>query len=79
MNISILFLDANGRTGRLLIKEILMNHGYFPLIIYATNSRAYYNAIVNGLHKKIKKKYYQFMVEQGKKTYDYISVMMRKY
>ena len=73
------FLDANGRTGRLIMNKILMDHGYFPIIIYAKNRRAYSNAIVKGLKRKIRKSYYQFMLEQGKKTYSDYFAMMKKY
>jgi len=73
------FLDANGRTGRLILNKILMDHGYFPMIIYAKNSRAYYNAIAKGLQRKTKKDYYQLMLEQAKKTYDVYFTMMKKY
>ena len=73
------FLDANGRTGRLIMNKILMDHGYFPMIIYAKNSRAYYNAIANGLQRKTRKSYYQLMVEQAKKTYDVYFALMKKY
>jgi Fic family protein len=73
------FLDANGRTGRLIMNKILMDRGYFPMIIYAKNSRAYYNAIAKGLQRKTKKNYYQLMLEQAKKTYDYYFALMKKY
>jgi len=73
------FLDANGRTGRLIMNKILMDRGYFPMIIYTKNSRAYYNAIAKGLQRKTKKNYYQLMLEQAKKTYDYYFAMMKKY
>jgi Fic family protein len=73
------FLDANGRTGRLIMNKILMDHGYFPMIIYAKNSRAYYNAIAKGLQRRTKKTYYQLMLEQAKKTYDDYFKMMKKY
>jgi Fic family protein len=73
------FLDANGRTGRLIMNKILMDHGYFPMIIYATNSMAYYNAIAKGLQSRTKKTYYQFMLEQAKKTYDYYFTLMKNY
>ena len=73
------FLDANGRTGRLIMNKILMDHGYFPMIIYAKNSMAYYNAIAKGLQRKTKKDYYQLMLEQAKKTYDVYFTMMKKY
>jgi len=73
------FLDANGRSGRLIMNKILMDHGYFPVIIYAKNSRAYYNAIAKGLQRKTKKTYYQLMLEQTKKTYDDYFRLMKKY
>lgn len=70
------FLDGNGRTGRLIMNKILMNNRYFPIIIYADNSKAYFNAIANGLKERSKKKYYQFMLEQTKKTYeDFIRII----
>lgn len=64
------FLDANGRTGRLIMNKILMNLGYFPIIVYKDNARAYFNAISKGLKRETKKTYYQFMSKQSKKTYD---------
>jgi Fic family protein len=73
------FLDANGRTGRLIMNKILMDHGYFPMIIYAKNSMTYYNAIAKGLQSGTKKSYYQLMVEQAKKTYDDFFKMMKNY
>lgn len=73
------FLDGNGRTGRLIMNKILMNHGYFPIIIYAKNSRAYYNAIAKGLQRKTKKNYYQLMLEQTKKTYDFYLALIKGY
>ncbi len=62
------FFDGNGRTGRMMMNKILMAHGYFPIIIYSENSRAYFNAISKGLSNN-KKSYYQFMLEQTRKTY----------
>jgi len=73
------FLDANGRTGRLIMNKILMDHGYFPMIIYANNSRAYYNAIAKGLQRRTKKNYYQLMFEQAKKTYDVYFTITKQY
>ena len=73
------FLDANGRTGRLIMNKILMDRGYFPIIIYAKNSKSYYNAIAKGLQRRTKKTYYQLMLEQAKKTYDDYFKMMKKY
>lgn len=73
------FLDCNGRTGRLIMNKILMEHGYFPIIVYAKNSQAYYNAISSGLKRQIKKKYYQFMSEQSKKAYVYFFTVIKDY
>jgi Fic family protein len=73
------FLDANGRSGRLIMNKILMDHGYFPIIIYAKNSKSYYNAIAKGLQRKTKKTYYQLMLEQAKKTYDDYFKVIKKY
>jgi Fic family protein len=73
------FLDANGRTGRLIMNKILMDHGYFPMIVYAKNSRAYYGAIAKGLQRNTKQGYYQVMLEQTKKTYDSYFTLMKEY
>jgi len=63
------FLDGNGRTGRMIMNKILMSNGYFPIIIYSNNSTAYYNAIAKGIARKNKRAYFQFMLEQARKTY----------
>jgi Fic family protein len=70
------FLDGNGRTGRLIMNKILMNEGYFPIIVYKSNKLAYFNAL-----EKIEKtkNYYQFMLEQASKTYDFILETISKY
>ncbi|GAF83022.1 unnamed protein product [marine sediment metagenome] len=73
------FLDANGRTGRLIMNKILMDHGYFPMIVYTTNVQGYFNAISKGLKRETKKSYYQFMLQQAKKTYDDYFSMMKNY
>jgi Fic family protein len=73
------FLDGNGRTGRLIMNKILMEHGYFPIIVYTKNSQAYYNAISRGLEKQTKKSYYQFMLEQSKKTYKEFFTIINDY
>ena len=73
------FLDGNGRTGRLIMNKILMEHGYFPSIVYTKNSQAYYNAISRGLEKQTKKSYYQFMFEQSNKTYKEFFTVIRDY
>ena len=73
------FLDANGRTGRLIMNKILMDHGYFPMIVYTTNVQGYFNAISKGLKRETKKSYYQSMLQQAKKTYDDYFSMMKNY
>jgi Fic family protein len=73
------FLDGNGRTGRLIMNKILLEHGYFPSIVYTKNSQAYFNAISRGLEKQTKKSYYQFMFEQSKKTYTEFFTVIRNY
>ncbi len=73
------FQDGNGRTGRLIMNKILMENGYFPIIIYTNNSQAYFNAISRGLKRQTKKNYYQFMLEQTKKTYQQFHKIIKEY
>jgi len=73
------FLDGNGRTGRLIMNKILMDNGYFPIIIYTDNSKAYFNAIVKGHERQTKRNYYQFMLEQTKKTYKQFYKIIEEY
>ncbi len=73
------FLDGNGRTGRLILNKILMQHGYFPMIVYKKNAKAYYNAIKKGLERQNKRSYYQFMLNQAKKTYSDFLVKIKEY
>jgi Fic family protein len=63
------FRDGNGRTGRLIMNKILLQNNYPPIIIFKDNKKAYFNAI-KAARDGDKKKYYQFMFEQTKKTYD---------
>jgi Fic family protein len=72
------FRDGNGRTGRLLMNKILMNAGYYPVIVYKENKRAYFNSLEKMSEGK-SKKYYQFMLEQADKTYDYILAALKRY
>lgn len=62
------FLDGNGRTGRMLMNKILTSGKYNPIIIFKENKTAYYNALASDKEKK----YYQFMLEQTNKSYDFI-------
>jgi len=72
------FLDGNGRTGRLIMNKILMSNGYFPIIVYKDNKAAYFNSLEKSKEGKLKN-YYQFMLEQTNKTYDYILDVIKRY
>ncbi len=72
------FRDGNGRTGRLILNKILMQNGYPPMIVYKENKRSYFNAIEKARNGR-KKKYYQFMLEQMDKSYDYFLKLLEKY
>ena len=72
------FRDANGRTGRLILNKILMQNGYPPMIVYKENKQSYFNAIGKARNGR-KKKYYQFMLGQTNKSYDYILELLGKY
>ena len=63
------FSDGNGRTGRLVMNKILMKEGYFPIIVFQKNKMAYFNAIQKA-RDGMRKKYYQFLLEQADSTYD---------
>jgi Fic family protein len=72
------FRDGNGRTGRLIMNKILMSAGYYPIIVYKENKLAYFNAFEQAIDRR-SKVYYQFMLEQQDKSYDYILKVLQKY
>jgi len=72
------FRDGNGRTGRLIMNKILISAGYLPIIVYKENKTAYFNALEKTKEGKLKK-YYQFMLEQADKSYDYLLDVLDKY
>ena len=72
------FLDGNGRTGRLIMNKILMSFGYAPIIVYKANKIAYFSALEKTEEGK-SKSYYQFMLEQADKTYDYLLQVISRY
>ena len=73
------FLDGNGRTGRLIMNKILMSNGYPPIIVYKDNKSTYFNALEKAREKRKLKNYYQFMLEQTNKSYDYLLFTINKY
>ena len=73
------FQDGNGRTGRMIMNKILISNGYFPIVVYSDNSTAYFNAITKGLSRRNKRAYYQFMLEQAKKTYTQFYSVIEEY
>jgi len=72
------FRDGNGRTGRLIMNKILMSAGYSPIIVYKENKLAYFNALERSQEGNLKN-YYQFMLEQADKSYDYLLKVIGKY
>jgi len=60
------------------MNKILISKGYFPLIVYKTNKLSYFNALDKATEGR-NKKYYQFMLEQADKTYDFILKTIDKY
>ncbi|MDP1729468.1 MAG: Fic family protein, partial [archaeon] len=72
------FRDGNGRTGRLIMNKILMSAGYSPIIVYRENKLAYFNALEKSQEGN-KKNYYQFMLEQADKSYDFLLNVITKY
>ncbi len=63
------FKDGNGRTGRLLMNEILKLHKYHPIIIWDSQRRAHLNAFEKAMDGK-NHSFFTFMEEQFTKTYD---------
>jgi Fic family protein len=46
------FGDGNGRVGRLLLNQILIQNGYLPVTILERTKQNYYNALANrGIHQ----------------------------
>ncbi|MBS3163591.1 Fic family protein [Candidatus Woesearchaeota archaeon] len=72
------FRDGNGRTGRLIMNKILLSAGYYPIIVYKLNKLAYFNAIEKSKEGRLKN-YYQFMLEQADKTYEFLLETIKRY
>jgi Fic family protein len=63
------FRDGNGRTGRLLMNEILKNQKYHPMIIWNTNREAHMNAFEKAMNVD-HSKFFHFMSDQFIKTHE---------
>jgi Fic family protein len=63
------FRDGNGRTGRILMNEILKTHKYHPMIIWNKNREAHMNAFEKAIDGK-KDSYFNFLSEQFEKTHE---------
>jgi len=72
------FLDGNGRTGRLIMNKILISNGYQPIIVYKSNKESYFNSLAKA-NDGMSKKYYQFMLEQTMKSYNFLDSIVEKY
>lgn len=57
------FIDGNGRTARLLMNLILLQHGYPPAIIRITNRASYILAIENAQQNNQLDDFYQVVIE----------------
>ena len=63
------FKDGNGRTGRLLMNEILKKHKYHPIIIWNKNREAHMNVFKKAMNGGYKS-FFNFMVDQFIKTHE---------
>ncbi len=72
------FEDGNGRTGRLLINIILLNHNYPPLIIRKTQRLSYFSAL-EAFDKNHEDKLFRFVIEKYKDTYEKFFQIYLKY
>ncbi len=73
------FKDGNGRTGRLLMNEILKMHKYHPIIIWNKNREAHMNVFEKAMEGG-NKSFFRFMVDQFIKTHEiYLSKLEKAY
>lgn len=71
------FIDGNGRTGRLIMNQILKSHRYHPTIIWNKRRRAHLTAFEN-YQKGHAEQYYKFMVDQFAKTHEIYLTKIQK-
>lgn len=62
------FSDGNGRIGRLLMNQILVDHAYYPIIVWSHNKTAHNTAFIKHM-EGMPSRYYKFMSNQLLKTY----------
>ena len=72
------FEDGNGRTGRVLLNTILLEHGYPPLIIRKTARVAYFSSL-EAFDKGYKGKLERFLLDKIKKTFNNFFKIYIKY
>lgn len=73
------FLDGNGRTSRLLMNLILIQHGYPPAIIKKEERRRYLSSIEESQLGGSLRKFYELMIEAEDRTLDiYLSAASGK-
>ena len=73
------FNDGNGRTGRLLMNEILKTQKYHPMIIWNVNREAHMNAFAKAIEGN-KKAFFKFMADQFIKTHEiYLAKIQKAY
>ena len=63
------FEDGNGRTGRILLNAVLLEHNYPPLIIRKTARVAYFSSL-EAFDKGYKGKLERFLLDKIKKTFN---------
>lgn len=72
------FEDGNGRTGRVLLNAILLEHNYPPLIIRKTARIAYFSSL-EAFDKGYKSKLERFLLEKIKDTFEKFFKVYVKY
>ncbi len=72
------FEDGNGRTGRVLLNAILLEHNHPPLIIRKTTRVAYFSSL-EAFDKGHKDKLERFLLEKFKKTFNNFFKIYVKY
>jgi Fic family protein len=63
------FVDGNGRTGRILLNAILLEHDYPPLIIRKTSRIKYFSSL-EAYDKGYKDKFERFLLDKIKDTFE---------